>query len=175
VIGLCEPFNTADGGPGVGMAVRFRVKAGDVVQLKLAISYCGRAQARRNRKTELADWDFDRVRLEARETWNQWLGRIEVEGGSDAQKTKFYTDLFHALKGRRRVSDADGSIWTTPAICPSCARFPWATDGRPLYEHHNSDAFWGAAWSLNLLWSLAWPEVTHSFCNTLVDMYRTEA
>jgi len=170
--GVFEPFNTAMAGPGIGMAVRFRVKAGDVVQLKLAISYCGRAQARRNRETELLHWDFGRVREEAREIWNQWLGRIEVEGGSDAQKTKFYTDLFHALKGRRRVSDADGSYLDNTGDLPVVRQIPLGADGRPLYDHHNSDAFWGAAWSLNLLWSLAWPEVTHSFCNTLVDMYK---
>ncbi len=122
--GVFEPFHTAMAGPGIGMALRMRVKAGDVVQLKLAISYCGRAQARRNREIELVHWDFDRVRLEARETWNQWLGRIEVEGGSDAQKTKFYTDLFHALKGRRRVSDADGSYLDNTGDLPVVRQIP---------------------------------------------------
>ena len=45
---------------------------------------------------------------ESRDDWNRWLGRIEVEGGSEAQKVKFYTDLWHALLGRRIVSDANG-------------------------------------------------------------------
>ena len=115
------------------------------------------------------------MRKEARTTWNQWLSRIEVEGGTDAQKTKFYTDLFHALKGRRRVSDVDGKYLDNTGDLPVVRQIPLDEDGRPLYDHHNSDAFWGAAWSLNLLWSLAWPEVTNSFCNTLVDMYRTAA
>ena len=47
---------------------------------------------------------------ESRDDWNRWLGRIEVEGGSEAQKVKFYTDLWHALLGRRIVSDVDGLL-----------------------------------------------------------------
>ena len=168
---LC-PFREALVGPGIGIAVRFRVKPGDVLQLKVAISYCGRDQASKNLATELPHWDFDQVRAEARDVWNEWLGRIEVEGGSDAQKTKFYTDLFHALKGRRRVSDADGKYLDNTGDLPVVRQIPLDEAGRPRYDHHNSDAFWGAAWSLNLLWALAWPEVTNSFCNTLVDMYR---
>ena len=48
---------------------------------------------------------------ESRDDWNRWLGRIEVEGGSEAQKVKFYTDLWHALLGRRIVSDVNGLYW----------------------------------------------------------------
>ena len=55
---------------------------------------------------------------------------------------------------------------------PRVRQIPLDDDGGPLYDHHNSDAFWGAPWSLNLLWSMAWPEITSGFCNTLVDMYR---
>ena len=170
--GEIVPFDTAMAGPGIGFSVRFSVKRGDVIQLKVAISYCGREQARLNRTTELPGWDFDHVRQQAHDTWNQWLGRIEVEGGTDAQRTKFYTDLFHALKGRRRVSDVNGKYIDNTGDLPVVRQIPLDVNGRPSYDHHNSDAFWGAAWSLNLLWSLAWPEVTSSFCNTLVDMYR---
>jgi predicted alpha-1,2-mannosidase len=160
-------------GARAGIALRFSVKRGGTLRLKVGISYCGVAQARLNRTTELPHWDFDRTRREAQGEWDEWLGRIEVEGGSDALKTKFYTDLFHALKGRRRVSDVNGKYMDMTGDVPVVRQIPLDPDsGRPLYDHYNSDAFWGAAWSLNLLWPMAWPEVTAGFCNTLVDMYR---
>ena len=39
------------------------------------------------------------------------------------------------------------------------------------YDHYNFDALWGSQWSLNVLWSMAYPEITNDFCNTMVDMY----
>jgi predicted alpha-1,2-mannosidase len=121
---------------------------------------------------ELPHWDFDRVRRESTEAWNRCLGRIEVQGGTDAQKTKFYTDLYHALLGRRRVSDVDGRYMDNTGDRPAVRRIPLDDHGRPRYEHHNSDAFWGAQWTLNVLWGLAWPEIIHNFCNTFLDYYR---
>jgi len=144
----------------------------NVVQLKVAISYCGTEYARQNMEAELPHWDFDRAWQEAREDWDEHLRRIEVDGGTDAQRTKFYTDLFHALKGRRRVSDAGGTYLDNTGDLPRVRQIELDDDGRPLYAHYNSDAFWGAPWSLNLLWAMAWPEITSGFCNTLVDMYR---
>ncbi len=44
-------------------------------------------------------------------------------------------------------------------------------DGKPRFPHHNFDALWGSHWSLNILWSFAYPEVMDAFCNTMVDMY----
>lgn len=157
---------------GCGLALGFDVQAGDALLLRVGISYCGVEQARDNVRTELDHWDFDRVRSEARDEWNRWLSRIEVEGGTDAQKTKFYTDLFHALKGRRRVSDAGGTYMDRTGDTPTVRQIPLDGAGNPLYEHHNSDAFWGAPWSLNLLWPMVCPRITHNLCNTLVDMYK---
>jgi len=134
------------------------------VLMKLAISYTGVEGARANLASELSHWDFDRVVRESTEEWNQWLGRIEVEGGTDAQKTKFYTDLWHSLLGRRIISDADG-------------RYPDNTGSKTKVRqgklpHYNFDALWGAQWSLNVLWPMAWPEVVDGFADTIVNMYR---
>ena len=159
-------------GAGSGVGLRFKVQTGEQVQLKIAISYCSIKQAQLNLDKELPHWDFDRVHQEANDEWNDWLSRIEVEGGTEAQKTKFYTDVFHALKGRRRVSDVNGAYCDMTSEEPVIRQIPLDETGKPTYDHHNSDAFWGAAWSVNLLWGLAWPEVLHNFCNTFLDMYR---
>jgi len=157
---------------GAGLALGYDVEAGEVLQLRIGISYCGTEYARDNLRREAEHWDFDRIRAEARAEWNNWLRRIEVEGGTPAQTTKFYTDLFHALKGRRRVSDAGGSYMDMTGPAPCVRQIPLDPQGVPRYEHHNSDGLWGAAWTLNTLWPLVCPRVTHNFCNTFLDMYR---
>jgi predicted alpha-1,2-mannosidase len=157
-------------GPGTGIFVELP-EGLEALHMKVVLSYCGVERARANLEAELPDWSFERVREEARGEWNRWLGRIKVEGGTEAQRIKFYTDLYHALLGRRRVSDADGSYCDMTGGSPVIRRIPRGPDGEPVYEHHNSDAFWGSWWTLNVLWSLAWPEATHNFCNTLLAMY----
>ena len=169
--GTVRPDVNEHGGTG-GVSLRYDLTPGAVVQLKVAISYCSVDGARRNMEAELPHWDFDRIRSEADEVWNAWLGRIEVEGGTDARTTKFYTDLYHALLGRRRVSDVDGSYSDMTGPEQVIRQIPRNEAGKPRYEHHNSDAFWGAQWNINILWSIAYPEVISNFCNTFVDMYR---
>jgi len=155
-----------------GVFVRYATGSGDVIRMKVALSYCGVEGARRNLEAELPHGDFDRVRADAESVWDRWLSRIEVEGGTDAQKTKFYTDLYHALLGRRKASDVDGAYSDRTGDEQVIRQIPPGEDGKPFYEHHNSDAFWGAQWTLNVLWPMVYPEVTHHFCNTLVDVYK---
>jgi len=132
--------------------------------MKVAISYTGLEGARANLAAELPHWDFDRVCKESADDWNSWLGRIQVEGGTDAQKTKFYTDLWHALLGRRIMSDVDGRYIDNTGSEPSIRQ--------GTLPHYNFDALWGAHWSVNVLWPLAWPEVMDGFAETMVNMYR---
>ena len=159
-------------GSKAGAFVSFATPPKEPVVLKVAISYTSVASARANLEAEMPHWDFDRVVRESRDDWNQWLGRLEVTGGTEAQRTKFYTDLWHALLGRRIVSDADGSYCDMTGSEAVVRKVALAADGRPLFPHHNFDALWGSQWNLNLLWSFAYPEVMDAFCNTMVDMYR---
>jgi predicted alpha-1,2-mannosidase len=159
-------------GKDVGAFVSFDKPLREPLLMKVAISYISIDAARRNLEAELPHWDFDRVARESREDWNRWLSRIEVAGGTEAQRIKFYTDLWHALLGRRIVSDADGSYRDMTGEQPAVRRVRCGADGRPLFPHHNFDALWGSQWSLNLLWSFAYPDVMDAFCNTMVEMYR---
>ncbi len=159
-------------GKGSGAYLRFKTSADEKLLLKVAVSYCSIEQARLNMDAELGHWDFDRVVSESREVWNRWLSRIEVEGGTDDQKTRFYTDLWHALLGRRTISDVNGRYADMTGDKRAIRQIPLDETGKPLYRHYNSDAFWGAQWSISLLWSLAYPDVMSGFVNSLVDMYK---
>ena len=158
-------------GKDAGAYLGFSTKEGEQVQMKVAISYVSIEQARKNLNAELTHWNFDQVKKESFDEWNGELGRIRVEGGTEAQKIKFYTDLWHAQLGRRTVSDVDGKYLDMTGPAPRTGQAPLRADGKP-WSHHNYDAWWGTHWNLNILWSMAYPERLDAFCNTMISMYR---
>ena len=159
-------------GAGAGAYIRFTTRRQSPLLMKVAISYTSVEAARKNLLAELDHWDFDRVVKESVAQWNELLSRIEVAGGTAKQKTKFYTDLWHALQGRRIVSDADGAYSDMTGAKPVVRRVPVSADGTPAFDMHNFDAFWGSHWSLNILWPLLCPERYSAICNTMVQMYK---
>ena len=157
-------------GKDIGGYARFETKNQEVILMKVAISYTSIEGARRNLDGELPHWDFDRIRNESRSEWDRELGKIKIQGGSPAQKTKFYTDLWHALLGRRTVSDLDGRYQDQTGK-DSITRQITHKQGHPAFDMMNFDALWGSQWSINILWSLVYPEVVDNFINTMLTMY----
>lgn len=95
-------------GQHLGFYTEFPTKAGEQVILKAGISYVSIEGARANLAKEIPEWNFDAVRQLARESWNHELSRISVEGGTDAQKTTFYTAMYHAMIDPRIFADLNG-------------------------------------------------------------------
>jgi predicted alpha-1,2-mannosidase len=155
-------------GDSLGVSTVYRVKAGDVIQMKIGISYTSIENAKRNLNTELPGWDFDATKKESQQIWNDWLGKIKVEGGRADQRVKFYTDLWHALLGRHKINDVSGDYpdrtegkrdgTFTDAVF-KIKTLPKNPDGSLRHHMYNSDAFWLSQWNLNVLWGLAWPSV----------------
>jgi len=139
-------------------------KQSEPVLMKVALSYTSLEGARKNLAAELTHWDFDKIVKESADDWNDWLSRIQVEGGTDDQKTKFYTDVWHALLGRRIVSDVDHRYADNTGDATVIRQ-----GKRP---HYNFDALWGAQWSLNVLWPMAWPELMDDFADTMINIYK---
>lgn len=157
-------------GKKTGVFVGFKTKAEEVRQMKIAISYTSIEEAHANLNAELAHWNFDQVVEESAQEWDRWLSRIDVEGGTPIEQRRFYTDLFHALQGRRIVSDFSGSYIDNTGDRPVIRRVP-LENGKPKFRMYNSDSFWGAQWSLNTLWHLVYPEVTEEFIQCMLQMY----
>ncbi|MDD4921427.1 MAG: GH92 family glycosyl hydrolase [Bacteroidales bacterium] len=166
-----QPGDTIDG-VNAGAAMKFQTRQDEKILMKVAISYVSVEQARLNMDAELAGWDFEKVKQESFDEWNNWLGKIEVEGGTEAQQIKFYTDLWHSLLGRRTISDVNGKYMDMTGDKPRVGQKQLCKDGKTYYPHHNFDAWWGSHWSLDILWSMAYPKLMDNFCNTMVDMYK---
>lgn len=94
-------------GKGAGGYVRFAPGAGPV-HVKVGISYVGREAAAANLAAENPpDRSFGAVRDAARRAWRERLAAVRVGGGTEAERTVFYTALYHALLHPNVISDAD--------------------------------------------------------------------
>lgn len=165
--------------PTSGVSARYTMQTGDALQVKCAVSYTSVENARRNLDSEITHWDFDKACADSRAEWNEYLGRIDVKGGTFAQQTKFYTDLWHVLLGRHKLDDASGHYpdYTdgerrgnqTVNVRYKTRLLPKDKSGKPKFHMYNSDAFWLSQWNLNILWGLAWPEVQDDFAACLVQ------
>ena len=92
----------------IGAFVTFEMNDGEVLKMKMGTSFTSIENARLNMETEIPHWDFEKTKSELEKTWNSLLGRIDVEGGSDDDFTKFYTAMYHSLIHPRLFSDANG-------------------------------------------------------------------
>ncbi len=147
-------------------------KGAKQVQMKVGISYTSIANARINIQEECPGWDFKAVVQDSRKEWNDYLGRIAVEGGTDSQQRRFYTDLWHALQGRRTISDVNGYYPDYTGAQLKVRQVPLDASQKPLFDHYNSDSFWGAQWTINTLWHLVYPEVSQDFVQSLLQYHR---
>ncbi len=139
------------------------------VLMKVGISYTSITNAENNISEELTHWDFNRVVAETKAEWNRLLGRIKVEGGTETDQRRFYTDLWHALQGRRIISDANGAYPDNTCEVFRVGQLPLDENGTPKFNQFNSDSFWGAQWTINTLWGLVYPEIKEQFVHSLLQ------
>jgi predicted alpha-1,2-mannosidase len=86
----------------VGAAVKFTTPKKTIVTIRVASSFISPEQAQRNLTREIGDASFDEITARAQRTWNREFNRTQVEGGTEAQLTNFYTAMYRLLLFPRR-------------------------------------------------------------------------
>jgi predicted alpha-1,2-mannosidase len=154
-----------NGDSDIGAFVKFTLGNDPVILMKTGISYVSIEQARLNMETEMDKfgWDFDAVHQNARKIWNDLLGKIKVEGGSETDKMKFYTNLYRAYSARTIYSDANGKY------TDMCEKIQQLAD--PESPVYGCDAFWMTFWNLNQLWGLVTPDIAGKWVKSLLEIY----
>ncbi|HTR80600.1 MAG TPA: GH92 family glycosyl hydrolase [Bacteroidota bacterium] len=132
--------DTRRSGSTSGAWVTFNTFPKRTILVKVAISYVSISNAKANLESENPDSSFtsngfDESVVANRQTWNSWLGKIEVSGGSTGDLRTFYSMMYHALLAPTVCSDVngqymgyDGNIHTTSSGRRQYANFSgWDT------------------------------------------------
>jgi predicted alpha-1,2-mannosidase len=147
-----------------GAYLEFSTNEGEEVLLKTGISFVSVEQARLNLEKESNEpfgWDFDACKKNGAEVWNSLLSKIKVEG-DEADKRKFYTNLYRTYTARADFSDVNGMY-------------------RDMYEKvqvlenpengiYGSDALWTTFWNINQLWNIITPDLTNKWVNSMLEI-----
>ena len=94
-----------------GAIIGFQTKRGEAVNVQVASSFISEEQALRN-LGELKDGCFDRIKAEGRKTWNDVLGKIEIDDQNIDHKRTFYSCLYRSVLFPRSFFeyDAQGKV-----------------------------------------------------------------
>ena len=156
---FCAVFDRGFTASGVdkGLAyVQFTTAADETVNMKIGTSWISAAQAEANLRQEIGSDGFDAVKAKARAVWNRELGRITVEGGSEAEKRIFYSCLYRGLTFPK-------TMWEE-------------VDGVAKYHSpYDEKVHEGKLWGGNGFWpffTIRYPEYTGEMLNGWVNSYR---
>ncbi len=102
-------------GSAVGQTVGLRFAPEErKILLRYGVSYISTEQAKRNMLREIQSYEVDMVAKAGRHAWSKALGRIEVEGGTEAERNVFYTSLYRTYERMVNISE-DGRYFSAPA------------------------------------------------------------
>ena len=81
------------------------------VNVRYGVSFISIEQAKLNLQREIKDFDISSLERKGRDIWNKTLGRINIKGGTDDQKTVFYTSFYRTFERPICMSE-DGKYWS---------------------------------------------------------------
>ena len=146
----------------LGFYANFKTEKDEEIVLKVGISYVSMEGAQANLENESPHWNFDKARKAAKKGWNEALssGGLSVKGGTDEQKTVFYTALCHTLMYPCDFTDTDGKYWGADKKVygdkPYTTRMGFS--GWDVYKHEFP------------LLSILHPDVVNDQVNTFLDI-----
>lgn len=85
----------------------FKTEEGEKIKIKFAISPVSMDGALNNMRTELPGWDFEKVKNDGQQQWEQELHKIVIQGSKET-KLNFYTSMYHAMINPTIYMDVDG-------------------------------------------------------------------
>ncbi|MDL2319976.1 GH92 family glycosyl hydrolase [Alistipes sp. OttesenSCG-928-B03] len=145
--------------------VRFGESDGTPLVVKVGISAVSAENARQNLAHDTGEgFDFDEVHRRTRAEWEKELSHITIEGGSEDERTLFYTGMYHSLIVPNTMSDAngefrkhDGTIGTAP-------------EGRRYYS---TLSLWDTFRAWNPLMTLRDTKLVEDMIWSMLEMYDT--
>lgn len=147
----------------VGYFMSYDLNEGEQVTVRMGVSFVSIDNARENLETEQPGAaGFDQVLAQARSAWDDCLGKVTVEGGTEAQKRIFYTALYHTQIHPTVLQDVNG-------------QYPMMESdkiGRTDGDRYTVFSLWDTYRNLHQLETLLYPEKQLGMVRSMIGMYK---
>lgn len=139
----------------------FDTNENEKIKIKFAISPVSTQGALANMKTEIPDWDFERVKKESQEVWNKELNKIQVQTIQKEDMVNFYTAMYHAFLGPTVYMDTDGKYKGLDGNIHQATTF----------QNYTSFSLWDTYRALHPLFNLVQPKRNSDMINSMLAHY----
>ncbi|WP_186250014.1 GH92 family glycosyl hydrolase [Burkholderia gladioli] len=141
--------------------------------VNVGISPSSVADATANLAAEVGAKPFDEVKAGAEQTWAAALGRIRIKGGTDDQRTMFYTSLYHAMLGPTLYNNADGSYVGMDSSNDGSSSPPTTSKhAAPGFDYSSSFSLWDTFRAQSPLMTLVQPERVDGWVKSLLTQFK---
>ena len=142
----------------VGMIRLKEPKANRPLELKIGFSFVSIENAKENLEAELAGKTFDAVRRDADRIWEDVLGHIQVEGGTEAERTMLYSTLYRVFLFPHLRTDVNGEHRNDAGEVVK-------TD----YRFYTNPSFWDTYRNKLILLGMVTPEVANDIILSCIE------
>lgn len=129
---------------------------------KVALSVVDPEGAEKNMAAELPGWDFEAIRKEAADQWNEALNQIQIDTFDPTILTNFYTALYHTMIAPFAYQDVDGRY---------LGMDKQVHQAQPGYVNYSVFSLWDTFRALHPLMTLIQPKMATAWGKTLVQGY----
>ena len=134
-------------------------KGKEPLEVKIGLSYVSIDNAKDNLEKEMLAKNFDQVRQEADQTWENLLSKVKVEGGTERQKGLLYSTLYRASLMPRLESDANGQYRDNRGEIVSDSN----------YRYYSNPAFWDVSRNQLILMGMLQPDVARDVLKSTIE------
>jgi alpha-1,2-mannosidase, putative len=159
---LYTDYKDVISGDDIGVYFSFETEEQESIEVQLAVSFVSMENARLNLETEQPQCNFENIHQAARQQWNDDLSHIEVDGGTEEQKTVFYSALYHALIHPNILQDVNGEY---PAME---SREILKTTG----NRYTVFSLWDTYRNVQPLMTLLFPDRQTQMIRSMIDIYK---
>lgn len=145
----------------IGFVSDGATQAGEAIEVRIGISYISVEQAKRNLQREIPGWTFDKVKAETRSLWEQALGSIDTVGGTERQRTIFYTALWRSLQRMTDITE-DGKYFSG---------YDYKVHEAQGHDFYIDDGLWDTYRSMHPLQLLLDPKLQEDNVRSYIRMY----
>jgi len=147
-------------GDHIGFVTDDASTAGETIEVRVGISYISTEQARHNLARDIPGWSFEDAKKAARSAWINALDTVETVGGTDRQRTIFYTALYRSL-GRMTDVTEDGRYYSG---------YDHAVHSAEGHDFYVDDGLWDTYRSLHPLQMLLDPQQQEDMIRSYIRM-----